>query len=64
MKTMILSDTDIKVLEIFLDNCNPCRCACAYPEMQGKYPEGCSGCQFTKDTRALKRKLFEEGAVG
>ena len=25
MKTVALSDTDIKVLSIFFDNCNPCR---------------------------------------
>ena len=60
MKTITLSDTDIKVLGIFLDNCNPCRCGCAYPEMQGKHPEDCSECQFSKDTWEVKKKIFRE----
>ena len=60
MKTITFSDTDIKVLGIFLDNCNPCRSGCAYPEMQGKYPEDCSECQFTKDVRELKKKIESE----
>ena len=58
MKTVTLSETDIKVLGIFLDNCNPCRCGCAYPEMQGKCIEDCSECKFTKDVQKLEKKLF------
>lgn len=60
MKTITLSDTDIKVLEIFLDNCNPCRCGCAFPEMQSKHLEDCSECQFTKDRIELEKKIFGE----
>lgn len=60
MKQINLTEIDLKVLDIFLNNCSPCRYACAYPEMQGKYPEDCSKCQFTKDVWALKSKLFKE----
>ncbi len=60
MKTITFTDIDIKVLGIFFDNCSPCRYGCVYPEMQGKYPEDCSECPFTKDVWELKKKIFKE----
>lgn len=59
-RIVALSDIDLKVLRIFFDNCNPCRCSCAYPEMQGKYktPEDCLNCKFSKDVLKLEKKIF------
>ena len=57
-KTVELTETDLKVLNIYLWE-NPCSCGCAYEEIQKKKID-CDDCPFTEDALKLREKLFEK----
>jgi hypothetical protein len=61
-KTVKLTETDLKVLDIYFWE-HPCSCGCIYKEIYGEMPHkkiDCDDCPFTEDALKLREKLFEK----
>lgn len=57
MKTLLLTNNEIKALKELLYNGNPCCSGCVYPEMQNKKKVNCGSCAYTENIYNVQLKI-------